>query len=191
MKITDIKQQVKRHDRYSVYVDKKYSFSLSESELMSSGIRINKEYTSQEFDDLQHTAVFDKARMRALDLLARRQRGEYDSATIEKLIQSLKTSGYVDDEQFARSWLQSRRLLKNISQRRLRLELKQKRIQDRVIDKVLQEDDVDERQVLRDLIVKKQRQTKYQDAVKLMQFLSRQGFSYDDIKAVISEQDQQ
>ena len=43
MKITAIKQQVKRQDRYSIYGDGKYLFSFSESELLNSGIKIGQE----------------------------------------------------------------------------------------------------------------------------------------------------
>ena len=45
MKITSIKQQVKRADRYSIYVDDKYSFSLSEQELLSIKIKVGQEVT--------------------------------------------------------------------------------------------------------------------------------------------------
>lgn len=46
-KITDIRPQVKRANRYSVFVDEKYSFSLSESELISSGVHSRQELTLQ------------------------------------------------------------------------------------------------------------------------------------------------
>jgi hypothetical protein len=38
MKITKISQQVQRKDRYSVYVDEKYSFSLSDYQLITAGV---------------------------------------------------------------------------------------------------------------------------------------------------------
>lgn len=198
MKLTDIKQQVKRQDRYSLYVDEKYAFSLSENELMSLGLRIGQEFSAQELDKLKKTAVEDKAYMRALDLLARRARSEwelreylkrkeYDNDTIAKILNRLSNAGYVDDYKFAEAWVNNRRLLKATSQRKLSLELKQKRVSDDVISQVLAGDETDEQQVLRDLVNKKRATSRYQDDQKLIAYLLRQGFNYGDIKQVLAE----
>lgn len=196
MKITDIKQQVKRAGRYSIFIDGKYSFSLSENELLNIGLRINQEYTKEEFEKLKQTAVLDKAYMRCLDLLARRARSDweirdylkrkdYDGEVSKKTIERLSKAGYIDDEKFANSWVESRRLLKSTSKRKLKMELKQKRIDEQTIDKVLEQDETDEKQVLKDLIEKKRGQSRYQDEQKLIAYLMRQGFNYQDIKDVL------
>lgn len=200
MKITSIKQQVRRQDRYSIFVDGKYAFSLSELELINSGLRINQEFTAGELDRLKQTAVLDKAYTRALDLLARRARSEwelrdylkrksYEPEVIDATIQRLAERGYVDDEAFARSWVQSRRQLKSVSRRRLTAELRQKRIADDVIEAVMEEDRqaTDEREVLRDLIARKRLQTRYQDDQKLLAYLVRQGYDYETIKAAMAD----
>lgn len=200
MKITDIKQQVKRQERYSIFVDDKYSFSLSENALMKSGIRIGREYSQAELDELQDTAVLDKAYMRSLDLLSRRARSEwelrdylkrkdYGPEVIEKIIDRLGEAGYIDDYKFAVSWVESRHLLKNISSRKLWQELKQKRIPDEVINQVLEEDETDELETLKNLVAKKRSQSRYQDDQKLMAFLMRQGYRYDDVKTAMAEPD--
>ena len=84
--------------------------------------------------------------------------------------------------------MRNRRLLKAVSKRRLMQELRQKRIADDVIQQVLAEDETDDRNVLRELVERKRRQSKYQDNLKLMQYLARQGFSYDDIKAALADE---
>lgn len=199
MKITSIKQQVKRTDRYSVYIDGKFSFALSETELLRLGLHNEKEVTSEELMSLKDDSVRDKARYHALGQLVRRMRSEwelrdylkrkdYAPEIVDTVVQNLTEYGYVDDTKFAEAWVANRRLLKATSGRRLRQELRQKRVSDDVIDLTLQEDETDERQVLRDLVERKQKQTKYQDKLKLMQYLSRQGFNYDDIKSVIDDQ---
>ncbi len=200
MKITDIKQQVKRQGRYSIFVDDKYSFSLSENALMKSGIRIGREYDQAELDELQDTAVLDKAYMRSLDLLSRRARSEwelrdylkrkdYGPEVIEKIIGRLDEAGYIDDYKFAVSWVETRHLLKNISRRKLWQELKQKHIADEVINQVLEEDETDEIETLRNLVAKKRMQSRYQDDQKLMAFLMRQGYRYQDVKTAMAEPD--
>lgn len=197
MQISSIKQQVKRQDRYSVYVDGKYLFSFSQSELLQSGIRVGQELTEQELGELKSSAMLDKAYDRALNLISHRPRSEGElrdylrrkdlpSSDIDRVIAKLANGGYVDDLDFAMRWVSNRRLLKSTSKRRLTQELRQKRIADEIISEVLVADSTDERQVLAELIQRKRKQTKYQEPTKLMQYLSRQGFSYDDIKTAMS-----
>ncbi len=198
MKITDIKQQTKRHDRYSIYVDGNYSFSLSESELLTQGLKIGQEFDTQRFENIQLAAREDKAYSRAIDLLARRARStwemqeylrrkEYETELIDKILSKLSSRGLLDDQQFAKSWVYSRRLLKSISQRRLMQELQQKRISQDIISEVLAGDETDEKKVLKQLIAKKRGQARYQDEQKLTAYLLRQGFNYDDVKAAMND----
>jgi regulatory protein len=198
MKVTDIKQQSKTAGRYSIFIDGKFSFGLSENALLDSGIRIGKEYSKQELKDLQDSAKSDKAYNRTLGLIARRQRSEwevrdylkrkeYESELIDQIVQRLYANRWLDDEAFARMWVENRRLLKSSSTRRLQQELKAKRVPDDVIKNVLAEDATDEQQLLKDLIDKKRRQTRYQDPQKLMAYLIRQGFNYSDIKEALRE----
>lgn len=200
MKISTIRQQVKRPDRYSIYVDGAYIFSLSEGELLKTGLRIGQELTATELDDLKKAAVYDKAYYRSLNLLSRRPRSEwemrsylerkaYDNEIIETTIGRLSQAGYLDDTDFARRWVENRRLLKPISRRRLSAELRQKRVADEAINQALEQDETDEQAVLRELVAKKRRQSKYQDDQKLMQYLARQGYNFDDIKSALSEED--
>ncbi|MBA3758084.1 RecX family transcriptional regulator [Candidatus Saccharibacteria bacterium] len=193
MKITAIKQQVKRADRYSIYGDEKYLFSFSEGELLASGIRIGQELDEQRLEELRNKAVVDKAYDRAINLISRRfrsewelhdylKRKEYDGNVRDKVVDQLRERGYVNDTDFAKRWVENRRLLKSTSKRRLSQELHQKRIADDIIKEVLEADETDELEVLKDLVERKRKQTKYQDDLKLMQYLARQGFSYDLIK---------
>jgi regulatory protein len=200
MKITDIKQQVKRQDRYSIYVDEKYIFSLSENELLNLGLKIGQEFTKDELEGLKVTAILDKAYDRALNLIARRLRSEweirdylrrkdYTPALIDTIVNKLSMSGYVDDAKFAEAWVRNRRLLKPTSRRRLVQELRAKRVPDDVIDQVLESDEADELDILRQLVEKKRH--RYPDKLKFMQYLARQGYNYDDIKTVLDEQAEQ
>lgn len=198
MKITDIKQQAKRQDRYSIFIDGKYSFSLSESELLPTGLRVGRELSKDELAELRDKALIDKGVFRVLELVARRPRSrweiedylrrkKYENSEIRKITEAVEAKGFVDDEDFARRWVESRRLLKPMSMKKLRLELRQKRISDELIQKVLGEDETDERDVLKELIEKKRRQSKYRDQQKLIAYLARQGFNYGDIKSVLEE----
>lgn len=196
MKITGIKQQVKRPDRYSIYIDEKYVCSFSEPELFNLGLRIGRELTPEQLEDLKNDAVRDKAYYRSLDLVSRRlrsewelrdylKRKEYTPDIIDMTVERMIERGYIDDRLFAQRWVENRRLLKPTSKRRLQQELQAKRVSRTVIDELFAADETDEREALRELVEKKAR--RYPDKLKFMQFLARQGYGYDDIKAVLEE----
>lgn len=198
MIITSIKQQVKNAHRYSIYIDGKYALSLSESELIRSGLRIKQELSQDDFEALKDTAVYDRARERSLSQLSIRprsewelrsylQRKDYEPEIIDSVIAYLTERGYVNDADFARRWVENRRLLKTTSKRRLVQELRQKRVSSADIESALATDNTDEREVLRELAERKK--SKYPDRLKFMQYLARQGYNYDDIKAVLSEEE--
>jgi regulatory protein len=200
MKITSIKQQVKQANRYSVFVDGKYSFSLSETALLDSRISSGLEVTDAELDALKKMSASDKAYGRALNYAAIRPRSEWEmrfylrrkdvaDEEASAIIDKLQNIGLLNELAFARSWVASRRLLKATSKRRLVQELHQKHVPESIISQVLEEDEGDEREILRDLIARKRQQTRYKnDDLKLMQYLARQGYSYDDIKSVMQEE---
>ena len=199
MKITAIRQQVKRADRYSIFVDDKYAFSLSESGLIDSRLASGQELDATELKRLKKAAGLDKAYYNALRYVAIRQRSEWeiqtylarkdvDADTAKAVLEKLRGIGLLDDLGFAKSWIAGRRALKSTSKRRLRLELLQKHVPGQLIDEALAEDETDERQALRELVEKKQR--RYPDRLKFMQYLARQGFRYDDISAVLDQEKQ-
>ncbi|MET0779395.1 MAG: RecX family transcriptional regulator [Candidatus Saccharimonadales bacterium] len=195
MKISAIKQQVKRKDRYSVYIDGTYSFSLSESGLIESRLASGQELNDNDLQDLKKTAGLDKAYGNALRYVAMRPRSEWelgdyfrrkgiDEEYGSHIADRLRGVGLLDDLAFARAWASNRRLLKSISKRRLRQELQQKHVPSDVIGQVLSEDETDERTALVELIQKKQ--ARYPDKQKFMQYLARQGFGFDDIKSALN-----
>lgn len=200
MNITAIKQQERLKGRYSIYVDDKYAFSLSADALLAEKLYVGQELDKQQLAYYKKLSADDKAYGLALAYVARRMRSAheladyfrrkgYDEALGRQIMEKLERLGLIDDAKFAEAWVRNRRLLKPVSKRRLTQELKQKRVADDTVDQVLREDETDELAVLRELVARKRKQTKYQDDLKLMQYLARQGFSYDDIKRVVAADD--
>ena len=198
MTITNIKQQVKRIERYSVFVDEKYSFSLGELELINSELKIGQEIDEKQLNELKDTAKLDKAYDSVLNLISRRPRSVYEIQTYLKrksyeksqiltIVNKCEKNSLLDDAKFAESWVRSRRLLKSSSLKKLRLELRQKGINSEIIQQVLEADETTDQDVLRELIIKKRQQSRYKDDLKLMQYLAGQGFNYGDIKEVIKQ----
>lgn len=225
MKITKISQQVKRPDRYSIYIDEVYSFSLNEYQLAGSGLRIGKEFTLVELEELQQESQFGKAYERTLNYILIRPRSEKEirdyltrtfmypkpkvfmdkagnrvikkrevnktqvSQIIERVLERLNEKKYINDEAFARAWVQSRQFTKKSSTRRMQQELQAKGVDQEIIATVLQNEDIDERDNLKLLVEKKRKLSRYQDDAKLIPYLVRQGFTYSDVKAVLEGMD--
>jgi regulatory protein len=197
MTITSVKQQVKRSDRYSIYVDGTYSFSLSEAAFLESGLASGQEISAQQVSELKKLSADDKLYGRALRYAAMRPRSRWEIAyylerkdasppLIETILNKLIKMGLVNDEAFAHMFVADRQLLRPASRRKIIMDLKKKRIAEDIIQKVLVEDEHDEKATLRSVIERKRRQSKYQDDLKLMQYLARQGFNYGDIKDALN-----
>lgn len=104
----------------------------------------------------------------------------------ERVYERLVEKRYIDDEKFARWWVENRNLRKGSSLRKMSVELRAKGVAGEIIEQVLSETDRSDETELAKIIAKKR--NKYPDDQKLMQYLARQGFSYDDIKSVLSEE---
>ena len=199
MKVTAIKQQYKKAGRYSIFLDDKYSFSLSGSALLESKLVVGQELDAKEADRLKNLSDEDKLYNQVLGYIAIRQRSRWEveaylkrkqvsPALSDNILNTLSNKKLIDDTAFARAWVNNRTLLRPTSRRKLFLELKQKRVKDEVIQAVL--DDVgpnNEKAALLSIINSKRRQSRYKDNLKLMQYLSRQGFGYSDIKAALKK----
>lgn len=111
----------------------------------------------------------------------------YDKSLVPLVYKRLEAHGYINDEAFARNWVENRNTSKGISRQKLRQELQQKGISAQIIDTVLAEDLRDDRAELRKIIARKAK--KYPDEQKLIQYLLRQGFNYSDVLDELSAVD--
>lgn len=216
MKITDISSQVRNPDRVNISVDGKYRFSLDIFQVGDLGIKIGKEFTEDELVELENESQFGKLYARALeyclmrphsakevrDYLWRKTRTtkhrsqktgqiierEGVSQTIaDRVYDRLVEKGYIDDEKFTRFWVENRNVTKGSSARKLIAELRAKGIEQSIIDDMLAESGRSDDDELKKVLAKKR--PKYDDETKLIAYLARQGFSYDDIKSALSETD--
>lgn len=211
MKITSISVQVKNQDRVNVSVDGSYRFSLDIFQVGDLGIKVGKEYSEEELVGLETESQFGKLYGRALEYCmlrphsvrevsdylwrkTRDRRGKegklikgYSPALTGRVLEKLQQKGYVDDEKFARWWVESRNLTKGTSLRKLRAELQSKGVASGIIDSVQANSERSDGSEIAKVIAKKR--ARYPDNQKLIQYLARQGFSYDDIKSVLAGSD--
>jgi regulatory protein len=115
---------------------------------------------------------------------------KFDSETIDRAIDRLRAQRYVDDEAFARWWLEQRDRFKPRGDRALRTELAQKGVARDVVDVVLGEraPDADVEQARRALLRPLTRWAGMPDAErkrKIHAYLAARGFDYDTIDEVM------
>jgi regulatory protein len=198
MKITAIRPQQKIRNRYSIYCDDRYSFSVSESMLLEQGLVAGQDLTVADLNKYKQLSSDDNSFNRALRYAAIRNHSQWEMEQYLKrkdvsenqsniILSRLGDLGFIDDQNFARSWIENRRLLKPVSKRRLEQELRQKHVDSEIIKEALEKDSTKEIDVLKNLILKKRQQSSYKDNQRLMGYLSRQGFSYNDIKNALGE----
>jgi regulatory protein len=198
MKITAIKAQAKKPERISVFVDNKYSFSLSQSQLLEYKIHSGLKLTEVKLAELKRASDYGKLLERAINYCLIRPRSirevrDYlwhvntEPATTESLISRLQDRGYLNDANFTVSWMRSRQLTKPVSKLRLAAELRQKGITQDMIDSAFSSSDYNETEALQEVIAKKRKLPRYQNEQKLITYLARQGYDYEDIKLALRQ----
>lgn len=211
MKVTGLSPQVRDKNRVNVMVDGKYRFSLDIAQVIDLGIKIGKEYSDDELAELESESIFGKLYNRTLEYTLVRPRSEKEvkdylyrktldkrtstggvkpgvpASVTERVFQRLVDRGYVDDLKFAQYWLENRRLKKGASIRLLRSELSSKGVSSSDIERAMESFDRSDQEEILKVIARKKRL--YSDEKKLIAYLARQGFSYDDIKNALEAQD--
>jgi len=213
VKITSLTIQQRDPNRVNVMVDGKYRFSLDVFQVGDLGIKVGKEYSEQELADLEIESQFGKFYVRTLEYCLMRphsarevrnylyrktrttkvksrrtgelkERPGVSQAVADRVYDRLTEKGYIDDEKFTHYWVENRNLTKGTSRRKLQAELQQKGVERAIIERYLAESGRSDRDELQKTIAKKR--AKYPNEQKFIQYLARQGFSYDDIKSALN-----
>ena len=198
--ITKISPQKKRQGYYNIFVDGKYTLALSELDLTVFGLRVDQVLTPGLLNELRGAQAKSKSYNFALRYLALRPRSinevkdylttrkDFSIEDADTTITRLIEQNYLNDQDFAAMWVRNRLLLKPKSTSVLRLELIKKGIDKDIITEVLSQlDETAQIASLGELITKKMRQTKYQNKQKLIEYLSRQGYSYSLVNKTLEE----
>jgi regulatory protein len=207
VKITSISVQQRDKNRVNLSVDGKYRFSLDFSQLTELGVRVGNEYSETELADLENESQFGKLFMRALEYSLMRPHSQHElsqylyrktrdtltktgsirkgvsKALTERVYNRIIEKGYVNDANFARYWIDNRQLRKGISKRKLQAELASKGVDRSIVESILLQTERSDEEEIQKIIEKKA--SRYDDEQKLIAYLARQGFSYDDIKQAI------
>ena len=133
-----------------------------------------------------------KFRLRSeAELLSRLKKKKFSEETCRKVAAFLKERRFLDDEEFARSWISSR-IKRPLGLRRLKRELKIKGVDGSTIEEQLRRvrRDYNEKEVIEGLVSAKMRTFKALDPLKAKKrvfgFLIRRGFSADTAFEVLN-----
>lgn len=201
--VTAIKPQ-KREDRVNVFIDGRFAFGLAAETLVKAALKINQEISPEEIQKLIEEDDFLKVYDRALKFLSFRPRSEKElkdwfikkevGEETQKLIsQKLKDLGYLNDEEFAKWWIEQRTTFRPIGMRLLALELKQKGVEKDLIDSSLSRYLVKDSELesAKKVAEKKMKRLKNFPLLELKQkltaHLARRGFSWETIEETLDE----
>ncbi len=189
--IAEIRSVARGRQRLVVLTDNR-EFIFSDEACERAGIKIGDAATAellQALDGAEHRVNAHEA---ALRLLSHRARSEsemrtrlgmrgVEPATIDDEITRLQHAGLLDDEKFARSWVEERRRLAPRGKRMLRYELLGRGIEMASVEQVTE--GIDDREVAVQLAHERARRASTSNydsfAAKVGGFLRRRGFDYD------------
>jgi regulatory protein len=144
--ITALIAQKRNRERVNVYLDGEFAFGLAASAAI--GLHKGQTLSDEEIAQLRALDQAEKAHQRALNFLSYRPRSvaevqrnlrekDVPEEIIEQEIERLERVGLLDDEAFARYWIENRQQFKPRSARALRDELRQKGVSGVIIEAAL------------------------------------------------------
>lgn len=196
--ITALKAQGRSKDRVNVYLDGEFAFGLALIHAL--WLRVGQCLSDDEIAELKEADTLEKAKARALGLIAYRPRSirevqqrlgraGIDQAAIDGVVEDLRRAGLLDDSAFSKTWVESRQDASPRSKKMLAWELRQKGVGQTTIESALEA--VSDEEAAYRLAQKRWSRvvglaTAWERRRKLSEYLARHGFSYDVCADVIS-----
>jgi regulatory protein len=196
--ITALKFQKRNKERVNVYLDGEFAFGLG-------AVEAAQLHKGQVLSDAQITVLrtqdeHNRAFNQALRFLSYRPRSRLEierylrdkslpETVIDDVISRLERSQYLDDEAFARFWVENREQFRPRGERALRYELRQKGISDAIITDVL--GNLDDEAAAWHAVEGRLRRWAGLPAEefrrKVAGYLSRRGFGYDTVSVILTK----
>jgi regulatory protein len=197
--ITAIEPQQKNPQRVNVYLDGEFAFGLAT--VVAAWLKAGQELDEDRIASLKTQDEREITFQKALHFLSYRPRSSAEvrqnlskrgtsESLIEETLRRLQSSGLVNDEDFARAWVENRNTFRPRGKPALRMELRRKGLSDELIQTVL-DTQVNEAALAFEAARKYARRLKGLEwpeyRQKLGSFLARRGFSYSTLAPVVSE----
>ncbi|MBU5257031.1 regulatory protein RecX [Tissierella praeacuta] len=201
MKITSIEPQ-RNKNRVNIYVDNIFSIGIDEELRYKYKLEIGMEVNDAFIKEVLEAEERNKVLNHALNLLSYRQRSEneiytalkrkgFEDSHIEYAMNYCRENRYLDDKDFAQSFIKDKTNLNKLGPKRIRYELILKGISKDIIDELLIVDYEEQYEIAMEIALKKLKSYKNDDYNsiyrKLSGFLQRKGYSYDIISKVVKD----
>lgn len=198
--ITAIKAQ-KNQKRVNIYLDNSFGFGLDLENFMKLQLKVNQELTEEEKNEIIKKGELQKSFDKTLRFVMTRPRSlkevkdyfkrkEIDNSLHQNILERLIKLELLDDQKFAKWWVEQRLEFKHKSKKDITFELRQKGVDTDIIKNVLDDSEIDELKIAKELISKKEYKWKrYEDSErkqKITQYLAGKGFSWDVISNIVS-----
>lgn len=193
--ITSIESTRKNDNRKNIFVDEKCVCSLSEFCVFKNKLRQDMEITEEQLQTMQIESdvemFFPKiVKMQTKNMKTTKQVKDYLEQqgllqqTIHIVLGKLDEYKYVNDEVYAKRYLERYKKSKGIQ--KIKYELRQKGVEDEIIDRVLGAVSNQCEEVW-ELSIKymKNKQANYENYTKLVRYLTSKGFGMEDIRVVL------
>lgn len=194
--ITALQVQQRNKERVNLYLDGTYAFSITALE--AARLRVGQRLSEAEVAHLKAQAEVDRAYERTLRFLTYRPRSEAEVAKYlaskgvegdvqAEILAKLRRLRLVDDDAFARFWVETRVQSHPLGRMALRAELRLKGVPDETIEKALRALD-EEESAYRAARKQARRYADLNDRQaqeKLGAFLIRRGFPYSVARATV------
>ncbi len=201
-KITMVQQQKYNKERYSIFLNDEYAFSVSEDVLVKYTLLKGKELDNDFVENILMAEEESKAKSAALRFLGYRMRSKKEisdklfelgySDFTDNIMDFLIENKFVDDREYALCYAKDKMNLKNFGEIRISNELRQKGIDDKTISSVLNELDYrDKEYEMAYKAAEKRVNRSYKNHDdryrKMYGFLVRRGYSIDITKRVLRD----
>lgn len=195
--ITAIKGQERDRERVNIFVDGEFAVAVTAEMAVLEGLRIGSAVTPERIAELWAKDEQSKAVNSALLLLTTRPRSVKEIRTrlkqkgfsepaIDAVVAKAEGWNYVDDEAFARFWVENREANRPRGRRLLEQELRDKGVDREIVRSVIDEAELDETAAATELAKAKMRSlSKLEPEVarrRLAGFLARKGYTFDVVK---------
>ncbi len=213
MRITQVEAQKKNPRRFNIYLDGQFAFGADEDLVVERRLLVGKEIEKNDLEKILFEAEVGKLMARMYSLFNIRQRSEKEvrdylrnlsfkrkikdqeeisEVVIKSLIEKLKQKQLINDQVFAKAWMEARRTSKKKGINAIKAELFQKGIARDVIEEILEsEDGESEENLATQALERKMRAWKNLEPQefkkKAIEFLLRRGFEYSVVKEVVEK----
>lgn len=197
--ITSIKAQ-KSKKRVNINLDGVFGFGLDLENFMKLQLKVNQELTQKEINEIIKKGNLQKSFDKTLRFAMVRPRSvkevndyfkrkEIDESLHQTIIDKLVKLELLDDIKFAKWWVDQRQAFSPKSKRILSSELRIKGIKQEIINNTLDDTEIDEVKIAKELIEKKKyKWQKYDEKIrkqKISQYLAGKGFGWNVVNDVL------